>query len=84
MVNIYLFIELFRAANPTEVTDTLKGLQLANCRFANVVVLSEQKIVGQLDCNSYDNASKVILEKISPVDGIVQTNIVAAVRPVRR
>jgi len=84
MVNIYLFIELLRAANPTEVLDTLKGQEIANCKFANVVLLSEQKIVGQLDCNSYDDASKAIFERISPVDGIVQTNIVAAVRPVRR
>ncbi len=84
MVNIYLFIELLRAANPTEVVDTLKGVDFANCKFANVVVLSEQKIVAQLDCNSYDNASKAVLERISPVEGIVQTNIVAAVRPVRR
>jgi len=84
MVNVYLFIELLRAANPTEIVDTLKGVELANCTFANVVVLSEQKIVAQLNCNSYDNASQAILERISPVEGIVQTNIVAAVRPVRR
>jgi hypothetical protein len=84
MVNVYLFIELLRAANPTEIVDTLKGVDLANCKFANVVMLSEQKIVAQLDCNSYDNASKAVLERISPVEGIVQTNIVAAVRPVRR
>jgi hypothetical protein len=84
MVNIYLFIELLRAANPAEVVGTLNGIELANCKFANVVMLSDQKIVGQLDCNSYDSASKAILEKISPVDGIVQTNIVAAVRPVHR
>ena len=84
MVNIYLFIELLRAANPTEIVATLKEVDLANCKFANVVVLSEHKIVAQLNCNSYDNASKAILERISPVEGIVQTNIVAAVRPVRR
>ena len=84
MVNIYLFIELLRAANPTEIVDTVKGTDLANCKFANVVVLSEQKIVGQLDCNNFDDASKAILERISPIDGIVQTNIIAAVRPVRR
>ena len=84
MVNVYLFIELLRAANPTEVVDTLKGVDLANCKFANVVVLSGQKIVAQLDCNGYDDASKAVLERISPVEGIVQTNIVAAVRPVRR
>ena len=84
MVNIYLFIELFRAANPTEVVDTLKRVEFANCAFANVVMLSEQKLVGQLDCDNYDNAVKAIFQKISPVDGIVQTNIFAAVRPVRR
>lgn len=84
MVNVYLFIELLRAANPTEIVDTLKGVELANCKFANVVVLSEQKIVAQLNCNNYDNASQAILERVSSVEGIVQTNIVAAVRPVRR
>ena len=69
MVNIYLFIELLRAANPTEIVDTVKDMDLANCKLANVVVLSQQKIVAQLDCNSYDDASRAILERISPVNG---------------
>ena len=84
MVNVYLFIELLGAANASATIDHLKQLEMANCKFANVVMLSDEKLVAQLDCNSYDNASKAVLERISPVEGIVQTNIVAAVRPVRR
>ena len=38
MVNIYLFIELIRAASAPDVADRIKGLSLANCKFANVVV----------------------------------------------
>lgn len=82
MVNIFLFIELLGAANADVTAERLRALQLANCKFANVVQLSDEKLVAQLDCNSYPDASKAILEKISPVDGIVQTNIIAAVRPV--
>lgn len=45
MVNIYLFIELLGAANPTQAVDTLKALSMENCKFANVVMLSEEKRV---------------------------------------
>lgn len=84
MVNIYLFIELLGAANTNNVVDTLKALELANCKFANVVTLSDEKIVAQLDCDRYADASKAVLERIAPIDGIVQTNLVATVRPVHR
>jgi len=84
MVNIYLFIELLGAASADTTLNTLKDLELANCKFANVVQLSDQKVVAQLDCESYADASKAVLDKIAPVEGIVQTNIIAAVRPVRR
>ena len=50
MVNIYLFIELLHTASAVTTVDTLKALGLDNCKFANVVVLSEEKIVAQLDC----------------------------------
>jgi hypothetical protein len=43
MVNIYLFIELLNAANATATM--LKQLALDNCRFANVVALSDEKLV---------------------------------------
>lgn len=84
MINVYLFIELLGAANASATAERLKALDLANCKFANVVQLSDEKIVAQLDCNSYPDASKAVLEKIGPVDGIVQTNIIAAVRPVHK
>ncbi len=50
MVNIYLFIELLHTANAVTTVDTLKALEMQNCKFANVVALSDEKIVGQLDC----------------------------------
>ena len=84
MVNIYLFIELLHTANAVATVDTLKALQLQNCQFANVVVLSEEKIVAQLDCKDSTDGDKALLTKISKVDGVVQTNIIAVVRPVKR
>ena len=84
MVNIYLLIELLGAANAGDVTAALKEVELSNCKLVNVVELSDDKLVGQLDCDSYADASKAVLDKIAPVEGIVQTNIMAAVRPVKR
>lgn len=81
MVNVYLFIELLRAANAADTVDKLKALELGDCRFANVVVLADDKLVAQLNCQTSAQANTAILEKISPVEGIVQTNIIAAVRP---
>ena len=84
MVNIYLFIELLHTANAGATVDTLKALSLDNCQFANVVVLSDEKIVAQLDCNDSTDGDRAILTKIAKVDGVVQTNIIAVVRPVKR
>jgi len=84
MVNIYLFIELLRAANAADTVDKLKALELGDCKFANVVVLADDKLVAQLDCKTTVQANTAILEKISPVEGVVQTNIIAAVRPVNK
>jgi hypothetical protein len=84
MVNVYLFIELLRAANAADTVDKLKALELGDCKFANVVVLAEDKLVAQLDCKTTVQANTAILEKISPVEGVVQTNIIAAVRPVHK
>jgi len=84
MINVYLFIELLRAANAGDVAGNLKALELGECRFANVVVLADDKLVAQLDCPTAQNAYSVILQDISPVEGIVQTNVIAAVRPVRK
>ena len=81
MVNIYLFIELLGAANATATMDMLKALQMENCQFANVVMLSDEKLVAQLDCKDSPDGDKAILNKIAKVEGVVQTNIVAVVRP---
>jgi hypothetical protein len=83
MVNIYLFIELVHTANAAATVDTLKALTMDNCKFANVVVLSEEKIVAQLDCKDSTDGDKAILNQIAKVDGVVQTNIIAVVRPVK-
>jgi hypothetical protein len=82
MINIYLLIELLRAANAADTAEHLNGLALANCKFANVVVLSAEKIVAQLDCNAPEDGTKVVLEQIPKVDGVVQTNVIAVVKPV--
>ena len=84
MVNIYLFIELLHTANAVATVDTLKALEMQNCQFANVVVLSDEKIVAQLDCKDSTDGDKAILTKIAKVDGVVQTNIIAVVRPKKR
>ena len=81
MVNIYLFIELLAAADANATLDTLKQLSMENCKFANVVMLSDEKLVAQLDCKDSTDGDKAILNKIAKVDGVVQTNIVAVVRP---
>ena len=84
MVNIYLFIELLHTASAVTTVDTLKALQMDNCKFANVVVLSEEKLVAQLDCQDLTDGDKALLTKIAKVDGVVQTNIIAVVRPKKR
>jgi hypothetical protein len=84
MVNIYLFIELLHTANAVTTVETLKALQMQNCKFANVVVLSQEKLVAQLDCTDSTDGDKVILNQIAKVDGVVQTNIVAVVRPTKK
>ena len=84
MVNIYLFIELLHTANAVATVNTLKALEMANCQFANVVRLSDEKLVAQLDCKDSTDGDKAILNIISKVDGVVQTNIVAVVRPTKK
>ena len=83
MVNIYLFIELLHTANAVTTVNTLKAMQMQNCKFANVVVLSDEKLVAQLDCNDSTDGDSVLLNQIVKVDGVVQTNIIAVVRPVK-
>jgi len=83
MVNVYLFIELRRAATADEVIAKLKALKLKACAFANIVALSDDKLVAQLDCEEASDGTRAILENISAVEGVVQTNVIAAVRPVK-
>ena len=77
------FIELLHTANAVTTVDTLKAMQMQNCKFANVVVLSDEKLVAQLDCNDSTDGDSVLLNQIAKVDGVVQTNIIAVVRPVK-
>jgi len=84
MVKIYLFLELLRAASASETLDRLTKLDLSNCKFANVVALSSDKLVAQLDCTSGPDGSKAVLDQITAVEGVVQTNIIAVVRPRKR
>jgi hypothetical protein len=78
-----LFIELIRAASAPDVADRIKGMSLANCKFANVVVLSYDKLVAQLDCSTPEDGTRVVLEELPKVDGVVQTNVIAVVKPVQ-
>jgi hypothetical protein len=84
MVNIYLFIELLSSASASTTIDTLKALSLDDCNFANVVALSDEKLVAQLNCQDGPAGDKAILHHIAKVEGVVQTNIVAVVRPVKK
>jgi len=65
MVNIYLFLELLSSANAVATVDTLKALSLDNCKFANVVALSDEKLVAQLDCNDSPAGDKAIFHNIA-------------------
>jgi len=78
MVNI----ELIRAASAPDVADRIKGLSLANCKFANVVVLSYE-LVAQLDCSTPEDGTRVVLEELPKVEGVAQTNVIAVVKPVQ-
>ena len=76
-------IELLHTANAVTTVDALKAMQMQNCKFANVVVLSDEKLVAQLDCDDSTDGDRVLLNQIAKVDGVVQTNIIAVVRPVK-
>ena len=84
MMKIYLFIEMVRKADARDIAKRLKKLKLDKAKFANVVVLADDKIVAQLDCDDAAAGQKAILEKIAVIEGVVQTNVIAAVTPVKR
>lgn len=64
------------------MADHIKGMSLANCKFANVVVLSYDKLVAQLDCSTPEDGTKVVLQDLPNVEGVVQTNVITVVKPV--
>jgi hypothetical protein len=39
--------------------------------------------VAQLDCPMPEDGTKVVLEDLSKVEGVVQTNVIAVVKPVQ-
>ena len=84
MLNVYLFIELLKAADPGAVIAEVKKLEMPNCTVRNAVQLADDKLVAHVDCNTGEDATRVVLEKIMSVEGVVQTNIIAAVRPRNR
>jgi divalent metal cation (Fe/Co/Zn/Cd) transporter len=81
MLNVYLFIELLGAANAGTVLDSIKALEIANCSVRNAVQLADDKLVAHVDCKTGDDATRAVLQKVMSVDGVVQTNIIAVVRP---
>lgn len=81
VLNVYLFIELLKAADPSAVIAEVKKLELPNCSVKNAVQLADDKLVAHLDCKTGDDASRAVFEKFMSVEGIVQTNIIAVVRP---
>ena len=46
-----------------------------------MVVLSYDKLVAQLDCSTPEDGTKAIVEDIAKVEGVVQTNVIAVVKP---
>jgi len=81
MLNVYLFIELLSGTDPAAVLAEIRFLNVANGKLRNVVQLSDDKLVAHLDFETGDDASRVIVEEFMRIDGIVQTNLIAAVRP---
>ena len=48
------------------------------------MVKADDRLAAELDCPSGTEANSVILEKITPVEGIVRTNVAAAVWPLHK
>ena len=81
MLNVYLFIELLGAANPTAIIADIKALDLPKCTVRNAVQLADDKLVAHVDCESGEDATRVVLENFTSIEGVVQTNIIAVVKP---
>ena len=83
MLNVYLFIELLGAANPTAVLNEIKALDVRACRIQNVVQLADDKLVAHVDCEDGAAATRVVTEDITGIEGVVQTNVIAVVEPTK-
>ncbi len=83
MLNVFLFIELLGSANADASLKALKALELAQCTISHAVKLNEEKLVAQIDCPDLESANAALLQKIAGVDGVVQSNIIAVVKPRR-
>ena len=81
MLHVDLFIELLKAADPNAVIAEVKKLELPNCTVKNAVQLADDKLVAHVDCQTGPDATRAVLEKFTTVNGIVQTNIIAVVKP---
>ena len=46
-------------------------------------VMSFDKLVAQLDCSTPEDGTKVVLQDPPSVEGVVQTNVIAVVKPVQ-
>lgn len=84
MLNIYLFIELLGAANADRVMQSIRDEVAAPCQLENVVKLSGEKLVAQVNTEKKAGAIARCIDGFMKIDGIVQTNIIAVVSPVSR
>ena len=46
-------------------------------------LMSFDKLVAQLDCSTPEDGAKVVLQDLPSVEGVVQTNVIAVVKPVQ-
>lgn len=81
MLKVYLFIELLGAADTASVLDRIKALDIPSGTVANAVRLADDKLVAHIDCETGRDATRAVLEKVMGVDGVVQTGVIAVVRP---
>ena len=81
MLNVYLFIELLGAADPTAVLSEIKKIDVPQCSVRNAVQLADDKLVAHVDCVTGSDATRLVLENFTSIDGVVQTNIIAVVKP---
>lgn len=84
MLKLYVFIELLGSADAESVRRALSDLAPSGCTMRNVVQLSDDKLVAHIDCATGNDATQAVLQDVASVEGVVQTNIIAVVRPKRQ